>query len=108
MIPTDLKYQPLRSDESQLCGNIIYSILTDADIMDTVDQRHAAGVRCAVITILENGQCVDGYVADQTAVSDLIPFDEVRDAVDTYDISDAICSVLIRDGMVLASISGKI
>ena len=108
MIPEKLEYRPLGGEESQLCGNIIYSILTDAEIMGAIDERHAAGVRCAVITVLENGECVDGYVADQSAVAELVPFDEVRDAVNSYKINDSICAILIRDGLVSASICGKI
>jgi len=108
MIPTNLEYQPIGNDESQFCGNVLYSLLTNVEIMDTIQQRHSEGVRCAVVTILENGNVVNGYVADQPAILDLIPFDEVRHAVASYNIQDSICSILIRDGKVAASISGKI
>ncbi len=108
MIPSTLKYEPIGNDESQFCGNLIYSILTDSEIMDTIHERHAAGVRCAVITVVEKGEVVDGYVADQEAILDLVPFVEVRDAVASYSLSDSICSVVIRDGRAAAGISGKL
>ena len=108
MIPENLKYKPISNDEIPLCGNIIYSILTNTEIMDTVRSRHSAGVRCAIISILENGVIVSGYVADQDAIGNLVLFAEVRDAVASYKMKDSICSVVIRDGIVAATISGNV
>ena len=108
MLPDNLRYKPLRPDEQLMGMNLARGAVTDQDIMASVDEHHAAGDRCAIIMLLEHDEFVNGWVANEEAMKDLLPFPQVTEAIGSYDCSDSVCFVLVRDALISVGIVGQV
>ena len=102
------QYRPLRPDEHLLSMRVSDFVRDYDGIMETVDGYHREGLRCAVVFFLDaEGEFDDGYTAEQSAVDKQFPFEPVREAVATYDPSDAFCIVLARGSDVTALVAPR-
>jgi hypothetical protein len=97
---TNLTYDPLTKSELETAGSIFYGILTNPRIMDTVDDFHLAGMRCAVIVAQNGGVLEKVLVRAQRSVTQDFPFDEIAGIIANYDIRKHVCIVLVRDSAV--------
>jgi len=97
---TQLAYEQLSKSELEAAGSIFYGILTNPRIMETVDDFHMAGMRCAVIVVQKNGTLEEVLVRQQHAVNRDFPFDDIAGTLANYDIRKQVCIVLVRDDTV--------
>ena len=97
---TNLAYDPLTKSELEAAGSIFYGILTNPRIMETVDDFHMAGMRCAVIVAQKNGMLETVLVREQHSVTKDFPFDEIAGTIVNYDTQKHVCIVLVRDSAV--------
>ena len=72
-------------------------MLDDDEIMEAVDGFHREGRRCAVVVWLEDGDVVDAYISDTTALEQEFDLPRVRRAVTIYDPAESVCVVVVRD-----------
>ena len=103
-----LKYKNLSSSERVMGREVITWILDDGDIMDMVDSFHDRGLRCAVVVWLEEGDVVDAYISDETAVTDEFELPRVREAVAAYDPSTSVCIVVVRENRNAVTLIGDV
>jgi len=92
-----LKYTDLSPSEELLSEEIVEWVLDDDEILSAVDGFHSKGKRCAVVVWVENGDIDDGYISDEVAVKDQFEFEQVRNAIKSYDPEESVCVVLVRD-----------
>jgi hypothetical protein len=97
---TNLTYDPLTKSELETAGSIFYGILTNPRILDTIDDFHIAGMRCAVIVVQNGGVLEKVVVRGQRSVIQDFPFDEIAGTVANYDTKKHVCIVLVRDSAV--------
>ncbi len=97
---TNLAYEPMTESETEAAGSILHGIMTNPRIMDTVDDLHGVGIRCAVIIAQKDGLLEEVRVREQRSVTKHFPFDEIAGTIASYDIQKQICIVLVRDSTV--------
>ncbi|MFQ5511687.1 MAG: hypothetical protein ACE5EO_07550 [Candidatus Krumholzibacteriia bacterium] len=93
-IPT---YAPLDESEAQIAGGIVYAVLTNPRIMETVREFHGVSMRCAVIITQVGGEVEEVSVREESQVYQRFPLEPIRAALAGYDMKDSVCMVLVRD-----------
>lgn len=104
---TKLQYEPLTQAQLEGAGSVFYGILTNARIMETVDDFHLAGIRCAAIVVLKDGELEAVRVREHRTVVKDFPFDEIARTLASYDTETQLCIVLVRDDTACAVIVGR-
>ena len=102
-----LIYQEMTEAEKSLDWFISTTVLSDALLLKSLEERQSTGEKHAIIAVVENGALKDAYVSPESAVISNFPFDQVRHAFDYYEIGDEICLVVVRDNKVVISIRGE-
>ena len=105
---TNLAYEPLTKSELVAAGSIFYGILSNPRIMDTVDEFHLVGMRCAVIVIQKNGMLEGVLVHHQQSVTKNFPLDEIAGTIANYDTQKHVCIVLVRDSAVCSVLVDRV
>ena len=96
----NLLYESLSKSEIEAAGSIFYGIVTNPRIMETIDDFHLIGIRCAAIVVQKDGTIEEVLVREQHSVTKNFPFDEITGTLANYDIEKQVCIVLVRDGNV--------
>ena len=51
----ELTYVPLTEEETPAAGSLVYGVMTNERIMETINEFHTVGMRCAIIVVQEKG-----------------------------------------------------
>jgi hypothetical protein len=94
---TQYVYEPLTTREEGAAGSIVYGIMTNDRIVETITDFHTVGLRCAVVVVQKGGVLKEVVVREDRVVREHFPFDEIRDALATYNEKHNVCIVLVRD-----------
>jgi len=97
---TNLLYEPLTKSQLETAGSIFYGIVTNPRIMETIDDFHLIGIRCAAIVVQKDGMIEAVVVREQHSVTRDFPFDEIAGTLANYDLEKHVCIVLVHDGNV--------
>ena len=104
---SSLIYEPLQEEETEAAGSIVYGVMTNDRIQETITNFHTVGIRCAVVLILEGGELTQVVVREQQAIAKAFPFKEVKEAVANYDLDSNVCMVLVRDHRVCSVVGSR-
>lgn len=103
-----LQYKDLSLSENVIGQEVIAWLLGDDEVMEMVMGFHDRGTRCAVVVWLEDGEVVNAYISDETAVRDQFDLPRVREALSAYDPARSICVVVVREDRDAAVLVGDI
>ncbi len=93
-------YTPLDETETPAAGQLVYAIITNPRIMETVRDFHDVSMRCAVVIVQKRRKVEEVVVWEEALVTRRFPLDEIREALANYDMTDSVCLVLARDDRV--------
>ncbi len=95
-------YRDWQREEEELKNQIVKSLPEEDAFLVEADQYHEEHKRCAFVMVIRFNRegiinDVEGFIADELTVMELLPFEPVKDALAHYDTQSELCSVIVRN-----------
>lgn len=95
-------YKDWYPEEAEIKNDIIEGVTENQEIQQEVLEYHGGHIRCAFVMTLSFDQQgavnhVDGFMADEITVMEMLPFDEIKNTLAHYDPEKEYCLILVRN-----------